>query len=85
MKIGNWLARVTSLQKEQQRIKMVKYFTRTFPHSKTYKVDKDKKLTTLNVDAKRASGTYFGPDGKRYTVAGGTKQILSYDSKEKKL
>jgi len=58
-------------------------FYQDIPTSKTYKVDKDKKLTTLNVDAKRASGTYFGPDGKRYTVAGGTKQILSYDSKEK--
>jgi len=58
-------------------------FYQDIPTSKTYKVDKDKKLTTLNVDAKRASGTYFAPDGKRYTVAGGTKQILSYDSKEK--
>src|SRR5689334_20217735 len=58
-------------------------FYQDIPTSKTYKVDTDKKLITLNVDAKRASGTYFGPDGKRYTVAGGTKQILSYDSKEK--
>jgi len=58
-------------------------FYQDIPTSKTYKVDRDKKLMTLNVDAKRASGTYFGPDGKRYTVAGGTKQILSYDSKEK--
>ena len=58
-------------------------FYQDIPTSKTYKVDTDKKLTTLNVDAKRASGTYFGPDGKRYTVAGGTRQILSYDSKEK--
>ena len=58
-------------------------FYQDIPTSKTYKVDRDKKLIALNVDAKRASGTYFGPDGKRYTVAGGTKQILSYDSKEK--
>lgn len=58
-------------------------FYQDIPTSKTYKVDTDKKLITLNVDAKRASGTYFGPDGKRYTVAGATKQILSYDSKEK--
>src|SRR5215813_2589811 len=57
-------------------------FYQDIPTSKTYKVDRDKKLTTLDVDAKKASGTYFGPDGKRYTVAGGTKQILSYDSKE---
>lgn len=60
-------------------------FYQDIPTSKTYKVDTDKKLITLNVDAKRASGTYFGPDGKRYTVAGGTKQILSYDSKEKEV
>jgi gluconolactonase len=53
------------------------------PTSKTYKVGLDGKLTTLNVDAKRASGTWFGADGKRYTVAGGTKQLLSYDVNEK--
>ena len=32
---------------------------------------------------KRASGTSFGADGKRYTVAGKTNQILSYDDNEK--
>jgi sugar lactone lactonase YvrE/enterochelin esterase-like enzyme len=53
------------------------------PASKTYKVGLDGKLVQLNVDAKRASATCFGPDGKRYTVAGGTKQILSYDANEK--
>lgn len=53
------------------------------PASKTYKVGLDGKLTTLNIDAKRASGTCFGPDGKRYAVAGGTKQILRYDANEK--
>ena len=39
----------------------------------------DNKLITLDIDAKKASGTAFGADGKRYVVAGGTKQILSYD------
>jgi sugar lactone lactonase YvrE len=53
------------------------------PTSKTYKVGVDGKLTTLNLDAKRASGNIFGSDGKRYTAAGGTKQILSYDADEK--
>jgi len=53
------------------------------PTSKTYKVGLDGKLITMTVDAKRASGTSFGPDGKRYTAAGGTKQILSYDKNEK--
>jgi gluconolactonase len=53
------------------------------PTSKTYRVDLNGKLTTLNVDAKKASATCYGPDGKRYTVAGGTKQILSYDANDK--
>jgi sugar lactone lactonase YvrE len=53
------------------------------PTSKTYKVGLDGKLVTLNVDAKKASGTCFGADGKCYTAAGGTKQILSYDKNEK--
>jgi gluconolactonase len=53
------------------------------PTSKTYKVDLDGKLTTLNLDAKRASATGFSSEGMRYTVAGGTKQILSYDARDK--
>jgi gluconolactonase len=53
------------------------------PTSKTYMVDTTGKLTVLDVDAKRASGTSFGPDGKRYTVAGATKQIIYYDANEK--
>ncbi|MEO5944993.1 MAG: SMP-30/gluconolactonase/LRE family protein [Ferruginibacter sp.] len=60
-----------------------KVFFQDIPTSKTYKVGLDGKLSTLNVDAKKASGTWFGPDGKRYTVAGGTNQILSYDANEK--
>jgi gluconolactonase len=55
-------------------------FYQDIPASKTFQVGIDNKLTSLNVDSKRASGTCFGPDGKRYTVAGGTKQILSYDA-----
>jgi gluconolactonase len=58
-------------------------FYQDIPVSKTYKVGLDGKLIVLNVDAKKASGTWFGPDGKRYTVAGGTKQVLSYDANEK--
>ena len=53
------------------------------PSSKTYKVGLDGKLVALNIDSKKASGTSFGADGKRYVVAGGTKQILSYDKNEK--
>ena len=54
-------------------------FYQDIPNSKTYKVSVDGKLSTLPIDAKRASGTSFGPDGKRYVVAGGTNQIISYD------
>jgi gluconolactonase len=55
-------------------------FYQDIPASKTYKVDVNGKLGVLNIDAKKASGTAYGPDGKRYTAAGGTSQILSYDA-----
>lgn len=58
-------------------------FFQDIPNSKTYKITPDGKLTTLPVNAKNASGTAFGPDGKRYVAAGGTKQIISYDANEK--
>ena len=57
-------------------------FYQDIPNSKTYKVGLDGKVTTLAIDAKRASGTSFGPDGKRYVVAGATKQVLRYDANE---
>jgi gluconolactonase len=53
------------------------------PTSKTYKVDLSGKLTTLNLDAKKASATGFSSDGIRYTVAGGTRQVLSYNASDK--
>jgi len=58
-------------------------FYQDIPAAKTYKVGLDGKLTALGIDSKKASGTCFGPDGKRYTVAGGTKQVLRYDANEK--
>ena len=54
-------------------------FYQDVPQSKTYKVDVNGKLIPLSYDAKNASGTSFGADGKYYTAAGGSKQILSYD------
>lgn len=54
-------------------------FFQDIPESKTYKAGLDGKLTILPVDAKKASGTTFGPDGKRYTYASKNKQVLSYD------
>jgi len=32
----------------------------------------------VNADAKKASGTCFGPDGDRYEVAGASKQLIRY-------
>lgn len=58
-------------------------FFQDIPNAKTYKVATDGKLVTLNPDSKKASGTGFGADGKRYEVAGATKQIISYDKNEK--
>lgn len=58
-------------------------FFQDIPNAKTYKVTPDGKLVTLNPDSKKASGTGFGADGKRYEVAGATKQIISYDQHEK--
>jgi gluconolactonase len=49
------------------------------PLGKTYKVDVNGKVSQLDYDAKKASGTSVGPDGKYYTAAGGSDQILSYD------
>ena len=54
-------------------------FYQDIPNSKTYKIGLDGKLTMLNIDSKRASGTSFGADGKMYTVAGGTRQVIAYD------
>ena len=37
----------------------------------------------MNLNAKRASGTAFGPDGKRYVIAGATNQVIAYDASGK--
>ena len=55
-------------------------FFQDIPNSKTYMVDPGGKLTELNVNAKRASGTSFGPDGRRYVIAGATNQVIAYDA-----
>ena len=58
-------------------------FFQDIPQAKTYKVGLDGAITPLPIDSKKASGTCFGPDGKRYVAAGGTRQILAYDEKGK--
>lgn len=55
-------------------------FYQDIPTSKTYKVDVNGTLTTLAIDAKRSSGTAFGPDGRRYVCAGKTRQIIAYSA-----
>jgi gluconolactonase len=54
-------------------------FFQDIPNSKTYEVNADGILIELNLNAKRASGTSFGPDGRRYVIAGATKQVIAYD------
>jgi gluconolactonase len=51
------------------------------PASKTYRVSAAGGGPELvSSQAKRASGTCFGPDGARYEVAGGSKQVLRYEA-----
>jgi sugar lactone lactonase YvrE/enterochelin esterase-like enzyme len=52
------------------------------PASKTFKLVNGKPVA-LKLDSKKADATSFSVDGKRYTVATGTKQVLSYDTNEK--
>ena len=58
-------------------------FYQDIPNSKTYMVEENGRLSSLNLNAKKSSGTSFGPDGKRYVVAGATNQLLSYDTSGK--
>jgi len=54
-------------------------FYQDIPNSKTYKVSTDGKLSVLPIVSKKASGTSFGSDGKRYVVTHGVNQVISYD------
>src|SRR5688500_18034659 len=53
------------------------------PQSKTYKVSPGGKPVLLYSDANKASGTAFGPDGSYYTAAGGSKQVIRYNGKDR--
>jgi len=55
-------------------------FFQDIPNSKTYKVDLEGNLSEMKLNAKRASGTSFGPDGRRYVIAGATNQVIAYDA-----
>ena len=49
------------------------------PNSKTYSIDNNGKPVPLTLDSKKAAGTAYGPDGRRYVAATGTRQVVSYD------
>ena len=51
-------------------------FFQDIPNSKTYEVDVAGRLSVLPLDAQKASGTAFGPDGARYVVAAG--KVIRY-------
>lgn len=59
------------------------FYFQDIPNSRTYRLGPDGKPVVINSEAKRGSGSIFGPDGKRYVVAGATRQILRYDSNER--
>jgi len=50
------------------------------PESKGYKIDLDGKVAPFLADTKKGNGQAFGPDGRLYSVATGTEQILAYDA-----
>ena len=52
-------------------------------NGKTLKVGPDGKPVLVNADSKKASGTAFGPDGKRYTMSSRSRQIYRYSGSEK--
>lgn len=54
------------------------FFT-DIPASKSYRLDAEGKPVEFLTDTKRANGQAFGPDGRLYAVASGSKQILAYD------
>jgi sugar lactone lactonase YvrE len=58
-------------------------FFNDIPASTTYKIGLDGKVAVCTADAKQANGLVFGPDGRRYAVAGGTAQILAYDEQQR--
>lgn len=53
-------------------------FFQDIPNGKTYRVGPDGKPIPLAIDSKKASGTSFGADGRRYTCTG-SREILAYD------
>jgi sugar lactone lactonase YvrE len=53
-------------------------FFNDIPNSKTYKIDRDGKVSLFVGDSKRANGQAFGPDGRLYAVT--PDQVVAYDA-----
>ncbi|HUQ72970.1 MAG TPA: SMP-30/gluconolactonase/LRE family protein [Planctomycetaceae bacterium] len=53
-------------------------FFNEVPNSKTFKVGLDGKVSEFLADTNKGDGQRFGPDGRLYSVAGGTEQIVAY-------
>lgn len=53
-------------------------FFNEVPTSKTFKVGLDGTVSEFLADTKKGDGQRFGPDGRLYSVAGGTEQIVAY-------
>ena len=58
------------------------FFT-DIPESKIWKVGLDGTTSPFLVGSKRANGQSFGPDGRLYTVATETQQVVAYDAELK--
>jgi len=58
-------------------------FFNDIPQSKTWKVGLDGAVSPFIEDSKKANGQMFGPDGRLYSVATGTQQVLAYDAELK--
>jgi len=58
-------------------------FFSDIPESKIYKVGTDGKPTVFIADSKRANGLQFGPDGRLYSLATGTEELISYNAEGK--
>ena len=58
-------------------------FFNDVPGSKTYRIDLKGQLSEFIADSRKGDGQAFGPDGRLYSVAGGSEQILAYDAEGK--
>lgn len=54
-------------------------FFNEVPTGKTFKIGSDGRPVEFIANSKKGDGQRFGPDGRLYSVAGETEQILAYD------